>query len=119
MDPADEGEGRVKTLIGITFHFDDGTVQKVPMSAMMGGAKPDTGINWLNADECPIHGKWRALPGGVSKTTGKPYPAFWTCDVKGELRCNNKPSKEWVETHPPERVLPRTYSSEEFDSLPF
>lgn len=88
---------------------------------------------YLNADECPVHGPWRAVPGGISKNTGKPYNAFWACDQeKGEERCLNKPHADWVETHPADRaandttqedVVPKGYkpteSAADFDDLPF
>jgi len=86
--------------------------------------------NYINADACPTHGPWKAVPAGVSKA-GKPYSAFWACDQEmGEERCTNKPSREWVETHPPERggngpsqqAMPEPTgpsSAGEYDDLPF
>jgi hypothetical protein len=107
----------MRTLLGMTLHFDDGTAQKVPVSALVGeggGAR----ANFVNADECPTHGPWRAVPPGVSKSTGRQYDAFWGCDQpKGEPRCVNKPSREWVETHPPGRALPAPV--DDFSDLPF
>jgi hypothetical protein len=86
----------MRTLLGMTLHFDDGTAQKVPVSALVGeggGAR----ANFVNADE---------------------YDAFWGCDQpKGEPRCVNKPSREWVETHPPGRALPAPV--DDFSDLPF
>jgi len=38
----------------------------------------------------------RLKPAGVSKTTGKPYNAFWSCGIKNSdgTWCNYKPPKE-------------------------
>lgn len=47
----------------------------------------------VDAPECAIHHvpmTWR--PAGVSKTTGRPYPGFWSCPEKVDGRyCNYKP----------------------------
>ncbi len=123
--------------IGVTIHHDDKSILKVPitdlaaaMQALLmthgrGGAKS----SYLNADECPVHGPWRAVPAGVSQRTRNSYPAFYACDQEqGEERCTNKPSREWVETHPidgtppdqaqtPEPTAPA--SGGEYDDLPF
>lgn len=48
---------------------------------------------------CPIHGTAHWVPAGVSKKTGKPYPAFRSCDAR-------LPSGEWC----PE-AAPRVWSS--------
>lgn len=113
-------------VIGYTIvtHYADKSTQTTKMSAAQAAAlasvvgKPASKYTYINSDECPIHGPWRAVPGGTT-ASGRDYPAFWSCDVaKGEERCRNKPSTEWVETHPPERVIPTT-TAEDFDSLPF
>ena len=130
-----------KKLLGWTAHYDDGTQEKFAADAMISllktlglnaGGGGGGRYNYLNADECPTHGPWRAVPAGTSKATGKPYPAFWACDQEqGEERCTNKPAREWVETHPPDRanndssqVAPEptaapAQSASEFDDLPF
>ena len=122
-------------------HHDDGStkvINKVSANDMaalisgMGGARRGGQYTYLNADACPEHGAWRAVPAGISKTTNKPYKAFWGCDQPaGEERCTNKPSREWVETHPADRsgndasqFAPNeppaaAASSSEFDDLPF
>ena len=43
---------------------------------------------------CSIHQKeFHLVPAGISKKTGKPYPAFYTCPTFG---CTEKPPKdEW------------------------
>ena len=41
------------------------------------------------ANLCPIHNlEFRLVPAGVSQRTGKSYPAFYVCDVRG---CKEKP----------------------------
>jgi len=126
-----------RTHVKLTWVNEDGTEEfwtKVPVpviaSVIAGGltsaaATRQSKHNYLNADECPVHGPWRAVPSGVSKT-GKPYPAFWACDQpQGEERCTNKPSHDWVETHPPERkdtdepTGTPTTTAADFDDLPF
>ena len=130
------------TVIGysVVEHSDDNTtrvINKVSVNDMTalvsglatGAARPQH--TYLNADACPVHGPWRAVPAGISKGSGKSYPAFWACDQdQGEERCANKPSKAWVETHPAERNDPSqfeppeptaapTSQAGEFDDLPF
>ena len=109
----------MKRVIGITVHYDDQTTLKVPadgLQVVIGSQGGGSKYTYINADECPIHGAWRAVPAGSKD--GRSWGAFWSCDVaKGDPRCTNRPSKEWVETHPPERVLPEPEG--EFDSLPF
>lgn len=39
---------------------------------------------------CPEHGVAKTVPAGVSSKTGKPYPAFLVCSVKG---CEQRPPK--------------------------
>ena len=123
----------------IIAHKDDGStevVTKVPGEritlAPAGAAPRGSKYEYINADECPEHGPWRAVPGGISRA-GKEYRAFWACDQpQGEERCKYKPSREWVETHPPERAAggadqadppePKTPPKEkagDFDNLPF
>lgn len=56
---------------------------------------------------CPIHGSPMTLkPAGISKTSGKPYPAFWACNQKtidGKY-CNARP----------ESGAPRKFAAAEF-----
>jgi len=130
-----------KKLLGWTAHYDDGTQEKFRAEDMItliktlglnGGGGGGGRYTYINADECPTHGPWRAVPAGTSKSTGKPYPAFWACDQEqGEERCTNKPSRDWVETHPPDRAdddfsqkaseptAAPAQSSSEFDDLPW
>ena len=85
----------MKTLLGMTLHYDDGTTQKVRVGALV-DATGVTKYTYINDDECPIHGPWMAMPAGTTRD-GKPYKAFWTCDVeKGAPRCTNRPAQEWV-----------------------
>lgn len=47
---------------------------------------------------CPDHGTaWKAVPGGVSRTTGKPYSAFYACANRD---CKKRPVKAWTDAHP-------------------
>jgi hypothetical protein len=47
--------------------------------------------------ECPMHHlAWTLKPGGHSKTTGKPYDAFWACPSNERPFCKEKPSKAWT-----------------------
>lgn len=42
---------------------------------------------------CPIHHeRWKVVPAGVSKKTGKPYDAFYACNTQG---CDQRPPKGW------------------------
>jgi hypothetical protein len=51
-------------------------------------------------DTCPDHElAWVLKPGGTSKTTGKPYDAFWACPSDERPFCKNKPSKAWQARH--------------------
>lgn len=43
--------------------------------------------------QCPKHGTMRSIPAGVSKKTGKPYPAFYVCT---EESCTYRPEKSEV-----------------------
>ncbi len=42
---------------------------------------------WIQNDNgsrsCSVHGPGRLMPAGVSKSTGKPYSAFWGCQQRG------------------------------------
>lgn len=106
-------------LIGLTFHYEDGTTTKARadgITIVVGAVPGASKYQYINADECPVHGKWRAVPAG--EKNGKTWSAFWSCDTpKDAPRCTNRPSKEWVETHPPERILPQ--ENGDFDDLPF
>lgn len=51
-------------------------------------------------DTCPDHElAWVLKPGGVSKTTNKPYDPFWACPSTDRPFCKNKPSKAWQARH--------------------
>lgn len=52
---------------------------------------------------CPLHGiPWTVREAGVSKKTGQPYKAFWTCVETNEdgSYCREKPTDSWVKAHP-------------------
>lgn len=130
----------MSTILGysVVEHHDDGSTKVInkvsadTMTALLagGGIRGGNKNTYLNADECPVHGPWKAIPSGVSKNTGKPYPAFWTCDTEqGTPRCTNRPSNDWIETHPVEPPTPDQAPTPEpppaptdagqFDDLPF
>jgi hypothetical protein len=47
---------------------------------------------------CPIHNlPFKLIPAGISKTTGKPYNAFYACPERG---CKEKPPKDAVISTP-------------------
>ncbi|MFM8279712.1 MAG: Rad52/Rad22 family DNA repair protein [Candidatus Limnocylindrus sp.] len=47
---------------------------------------------------CPEHDQaWELKPAGVSKATGKPYSAFWSCSGRTDGKfCKQKPSIDWI-----------------------
>jgi hypothetical protein len=56
--------------------------------------------DFKNEDTCPDHElAWVLKPGGTSKTTGKPYDAFWACPSDERPFCKNKPSRAWQARH--------------------
>lgn len=104
----------MSNVLGYTVvtHYADKTTRELKVTAeqaaaivaVAGGGRTGGKYQYINADECPEHGPWRAVPAGNRKSDGKPYPAFWACDQpQGEERCTYKPSREWEETHPAER----------------
>lgn len=66
---------------------------------------------------CPDgHGPWQQRPGGVSKTTGKPYAAFWTCGGKTSSGyCKRKPSIGWINA----QSAPVAPAADTLDDIPF
>lgn len=49
---------------------------------------------------CPDHElAWVLRPGGISKTTNKPYDPFWACPSDERPYCRNKPSRAWQARH--------------------
>ena len=70
--------------------------------------------------ECSHGTPWQAKPGGVSKTTGKPYNAFYTASHKlpDGSWCREKPSVEWVKANPIDAPAPKLVP-EDLGDLPF
>jgi hypothetical protein len=70
--------------------------------------------------ECSHGTRWEAKPGGVSKTTGKPYNAFYTASHKlpDGSWCREKPSAEWVKANPIDAPAPKLVP-EDLGELPF
>jgi hypothetical protein len=53
--------------------------QAQPMAQQPQQYAEDGQVKWL----CPIHNSFRVQPAGVSKKSGRPYQAFYVCDVAG------------------------------------
>ena len=70
--------------------------------------------------ECSHGTPWQAKPGGVSKTTGKPYNAFYAASHKlpDGSWCREKPSAEWVKANPIDAPRPKLVP-EDLGELPF
>ena len=76
---------------------------------------------------CPVHGTaWQLRPGGISKTTQKPYSPFYTCGAKDAGGyCKQKPSPQWQKENPisgaaqPKAPEPRWVPEESLEELPF
>lgn len=133
-----------KKLVGISLikHYDDGSTeawQKVAAPAVgailaAGLATSPVGNRgaggkyvYENSDTCTEHGTpWSVKEGGHNAERGTSWPAFWKCDGKiGDDWCNHRPSKAWVETHPPHMAGQHVSEpapandADDFDSLPF
>lgn len=58
---------------------------------------------------CPVHRKSVIKPAGISKGSGKPYPAFWSCPEKvGDAWCAEKPPKGFPVPHAEPIAHPQT-----------
>ena len=76
---------------------------------------------------CPVHGTaWQLRPGGISKTTQKPYSPFYTCGAKDAGGyCKQKPSPQWQKENPisgaaqPKAPEPRWVPEDALEELPF
>ena len=70
-------------------------------------------------DACSHGEEWRLKPGGISKTTGKPYNPFWAASHKAPdgSWCKEKPSIKWIagKSAPAPKLVPE----EELSDLPF
>ena len=70
-------------------------------------------------DACSHGEEWRLKPGGISKTTGKPYNPFWAASHKAPdgSWCKEKPSIKWIagKSAPAPKMVPE----EELSDLPF
>jgi hypothetical protein len=70
------------------------------------------------ADAACSHGEaWSLKPGGVSKTTGKPYQPFWAASHKAPdgSWCREKPSIKWINAQKapePIKLVPQDDPSE-------
>lgn len=70
--------------------------------------------------ECSHGTAWQVKPGGISKTTGKPYNAFYAASHKlpDGSWCREKPSAEWVKANPIDAPAPKLVP-EDLGELPF
>ena len=70
-------------------------------------------------DACSHGEEWRLKPGGISKTTGKPYNPFWAASHKAPdgSWCKEKPSVKWIagKSAPAPKMVPE----EDLSDLPF
>jgi hypothetical protein len=80
---------------------------------------PATPVQWF----CPIHRKSVIKPAGTSKSSGKPYGAFWSCPEKvGNAWCDQKPPKGFPVPHaePIAPVAdPSPFPPMDLDEMPF
>jgi hypothetical protein len=110
-----------RELIGMTLHFSDKTFEKVPVSALINWKKSGGGnsgggqqqrYRWIDADECPKHGRWDVIPAGYSKKTESDYDSFYSC-VKG---CNNRPGRDWTDDNDADEYAEQTAETANDDS---
>ena len=70
-------------------------------------------------DACSHGEAWQLKPGGISKTSGKPYNPFWAASHKAPdgSWCKEKPSIKWIagKSAPAPKMVPE----EELSDLPF
>lgn len=67
------------------------------LAADVRAAAPQRPVAVSGGAECPMHHlAWVLKPGGVSKTTGKPYDAFWACPSQDRPFCKEKPGQAWA-----------------------
>ena len=74
----------------------------------------------VGGDTCSHGEAWELKPEGVSKTTGKPYQAFWAASHKAPdgSWCREKPSIKWIAAQgaPKPKLVPEDLLAEE---IPF
>lgn len=70
--------------------------------------------------ECSHGTAWQSKPSGISKTTGKPYNAFYAASHKlpDGSWCREKPSADWVKANPIDAPAPKLVP-EDLGELPF
>jgi len=71
---------------------------------------------------CPDHDQaWELKPAGVSKATGKPYNAFWSCAGRTDGQfCKKKPAIAWINQQTAPVAAPAPIKPEDdLESLPF
>lgn len=72
-------------------------------------------------DTCSHGTPWALKPGGVSKVSGKPYGPFYAASHKTPDGgwCKDKPSREFLASHPTEEPKPRMVPEDNLGDLPF
>lgn len=68
------------------------------------------------------HGEaWSLKPGGISKTSGKPYSPFWAASHKAPdgSWCKEKPSIKWIAAQKAEPVVIKSVPEDDLEALPF
>jgi len=70
-------------------------------------------------DACSHGEEWRLKPGGISKTTGKPYQPFWAASHKAPdgSWCKEKPSIKWIAAK--NAPAPKMVPDDNLGELPF
>lgn len=112
-------EGTMKELIGVTFHFKDGSTQKMPVSALIRGGNNSSGrqpYEWIDEHECPEHGRWQWVPPGNRKSDGTPYKGFWTCSDRD---CLKRPGRDFTDNINPDDYMAESANDNSMDALPF
>lgn len=66
--------------------------------------------------QCPLHGRSKIVPAGVSKKSGKPYQSFAACDIAD---CTEKQPFGSVIAPPAYEAPLPAYQPNEVDELPF
>ncbi len=75
----------------------------------------------VTEDACSHGELWSLKPGGISKTTGKPYQSFWAASHKAPdgSWCREKPSAKWVAAQKAAPTEPKLVPEDNLGDLPF
>jgi len=84
--PSQETETPANPPAGTTTGQSPGTVRSAEPPSQTGSAS-----SAAPAIPSCAHGPMKFVPGGFSKRTGKPYPAFWACQApRGTATCKGQ-----------------------------